>query len=58
MIYEDAVMKFGKEEVDAALAIANKSRNKQAVTDGEKVLVTSSVGSLVADCYERILNAD
>ena len=43
MKYIDAVAKFGKQEVAAAIAAADKSENLQAVTDG-----------LRAPCYDRI----
>jgi len=54
MKYIDAVAKFGKQEVAAAIAAADKSENLQAVTDGLRVLVVASVGSTVAPCYDRI----
>jgi len=55
--YKVACAKFGKEVVDALHEEVKHRANAQVVTDGEKVLICSSVGTCVPECYERVEGA-
>ena len=58
MTYQEACSVFPATLIDDCLAISNQSENKQTVVCDGEVFVTSSVGSFVAPCYERVYNKD
>ena len=55
--YKVACEKFGKTMVDYLHEQVKNRANAQVVTDGEKILICSSVGTFVPECYERVESA-